>query len=179
MREPVSANWLPKSSEVLRELHRPQPSQQLPDRIRRPHRQRRKKEFARLAARVTALEAENVALKQHLAIEVRGSLIPGVASPVPERPENPQGGREAGRDSTVSTITDSRRPNPVAVEEKALAAEERHRLMALAWRRQTLLWRIMADRGIGRTWSSPYWQARARTKRDFEGGSDGCDVYAS
>jgi hypothetical protein len=158
--EPVAECWTPATSDVLLTLRRDTRPSHQPGR-RRKRQRYGVKAWRKLETRVTALEAENIALKQHLAIEVAPSLIPGVASPVPERPDQPVPLREAeasAGNSTVATIVDSRRPDPVAIEEKALAAEERHRLAALAWKKQALLWRIMADRGLGRTqWSSPYW----------------------
>jgi hypothetical protein len=149
-------------SSVLEELRRPRPSQ-TPEARRSRERKRKRygvKAWRKLAARVTALEAENVALKQHLAIEVAPSLEPGVASPMPERPEQLLPPHEM-------PITDSRRPSEEELEAKALAAEERHKLMALAYRRQTLLWTLMRDRGFGRMWSSPYWQQSGAYRTGF------------
>jgi hypothetical protein len=139
-------------SSLLEELRRPSPSQLLPDRIRRPHRQRRKKEFARLTARIAALEAQLAAIAL---LQVAPSLIPEGARAVSEPPEQLVPPREG-------PITDSRRPDPVVLEEKAQAAEARHRALAEGFRRHAFAMNLMASRGFSaRRWVSPYWNASA------------------
>src|SRR5262245_60123908 len=160
----VMSQSLPSVREYLRRDTRP--SHQQPDRWRLQVRVG-KRAIAKLERRIAQLERELAEVGAsvpppleplpppvEVVSKVAGSFKLGDANRLARTVENPAPPREV-------PITDSRRPDPAAIEEKAQAAEKRHRLMALAWRRQTLIWRLLADRGLGQTWSSPYWSSSA------------------